>query len=92
MRSGRFYCGKDIRIDFPFDDTEYMALWAAQDCADWDLYLTIVVDKKTSEMAMHATGADITYDHGCYETSISDEAIFCEFYLPHGGSPFGILF
>ena len=44
MRSGRFHCGQDVRIDFPFDDTEYMAIWASHDCEDWDLYLTIVVD------------------------------------------------
>ena len=44
MRSGRFFCNSDIRVDFPFDDTEYMALWAAHDCKDWDLYLTIIVD------------------------------------------------
>ena len=48
MRSGRFYCNSDVRVDFPFDDTEYMALWAAHDCKDWDLYLTVVVDEDTS--------------------------------------------
>ena len=92
MRAGRFHCDKDIRIDFPFDDMEYMALWASHNCADWDLYLTVVVDKQTSENALTYAGADPSYGHGCYETSISEDAIFCEFYLPHGGDNFGILF
>jgi hypothetical protein len=47
MRHGRFFCNQDIRIDFPFDEIEYMALWAQHNCEGWDLYLTIVVSEET---------------------------------------------
>jgi len=92
QRSGRFHCGHDIRIDFPFDDTEHMALWAAQDCSDWDLYLTLVVPKKVGEMALTYTGAEPSYRRGCYETVWFDDVDACEFHMPHGGPNFGVLF
>ena len=92
MRSGRFHCGQDVRLDFPFEDTEYMALWAAQDCEDWDLYLTVVVDRDTSEKALTYAGAEPSTRRGCYEAVWFEDVDACEFYLPHGGSNFGMLF
>ena len=68
QRSGRFFCGMDVRIDFPFEDTEYMALWAAHDCEDWDLYLTVVVDAQTSEKALAYAGAEPSARRGCYDS------------------------
>ena len=82
----------DVRIDFPFDDTQYMALWAAHDCEDWDLYLTVVVDETTSNNALAYVGAEPSYRRGCYETYWFDDVSACEFHLPHGGDNFGILF
>jgi hypothetical protein len=92
QRQGRFHCGHDIRLDFPFDDSEYMALWAAHDCADWDLYLTVVADGKTGDNALAYTGAEPSERRGCYETVWFEDVGACEFYLPHGGDNFGMLF
>jgi len=92
MRAGRFHCGHDIRIDFPFDDTDHMALWAAHDCEDWDLYLTLVMERDDTEYALSYTGAEPSWRRGCYETMWFDDVDACEFYLPHGGDNFGILF
>ena len=86
-----FHCDKDVRVDFPFDDTEYMALWAGQDCKDWDLYLTIVGDQETGNLAVHYTGAEPSLRRGCYDVYDLDVGA-CEFYLPHAGDNFGILF
>ena len=91
-RAGRFHCGHDIRIDFPFDDTEHMALWAAHDCNDWDLYVTVVAERSTAEMAIAVYGAEPSARRGCYETMWFDDVDACEFYLPHGGPNFGVLF
>jgi len=92
MRQGRHFCGHDIRIDFPFDDMEYMALWAAHDCDDWDLYLTIVADSDTSKAAIAYHGAAPSERRGCYETVWFDDVDACEFYIPHNGENFGVLF
>jgi len=92
QRSGRFFCGHDIRIDFPFDDMDYMSLWAAHDCVDWDLYLTVVTDRQTSDSSLTYSGAEVSYRRGCYETYMFEDVDACEFYLPHGGENFGILF
>ena len=67
MRSGRFFCNSDVRVDFPFDDNEYMALWAAHDCKDWDLYLTVVADEETAGLAITWEGAEESDRKGCYE-------------------------
>ena len=91
MRQGRFHCGLDIRIDFPFDDTEYMAIFAAHDCSDWDLYLTLAGDEHTGDHALSYIGAEPSERRGCYDTWQEDIGA-CEFYLPHGGNNFGILF
>lgn len=92
MRAGRFHCGHDVRVDFPFEDAEYMALWAAHDCTDWDLYLTVVVEEETSDLALAYTGAEPSTRRGCYETYWFEGVYACEFYLPHGGDNFGLLF
>lgn len=92
MRSGRYHCGHDIRIDFPFEDGEHMALWAAHDCNDWDLYVTVVADSETAEYVLDYTGAEPSVRRGCYEVLLFDEVGACEFFLPHGGPNFGILF
>ena len=92
LRSGRFYCNSDVRVDFPFDDDEYMALWAAHDCSDWDLYLTVVVDEESADLSVAWSGAEPSDRKGCYETSWFDDVYACEFYLPHGGDKFGLLF
>lgn len=81
-----------MRIDFPFDDTEYMAVFAAQNCEDWDLYFTVVADSATADYAIHYTGAEPSVRRGCYESEWFDEVGACEFYLPHGGDNFGMLF
>ena len=69
-----------------------MAFWAAQDCKDWDLYLTLVTDTDTSEMVLAIHGAELSLRRGCYETSLVDEVVACEFLLPHGGHNFSVLF
>ena len=89
-----FHCGLDVRLDFPFDDTEYMALWAAQDCSDWDLYLTVVYEEETHDITVAYFGAEKSERRGCYWTWWQNrvDAMACEFVLPHGGDNFGILF
>lgn len=91
QRAGRFFCGQDIRLDFPFDDTEYMALWASHNCADWDLYLTIVGDEEMEAHALAEVGANLSLRRGCYNPF--EGVIACEFLIPHGAeNKFGILF
>ena len=69
-----------------------MAVWATQDCSDWDLYLTLVFEEDTLDMGLHYTGAEPSLRRGCYQTIWFDTAYACEFYLPHSGENFGLLF
>ena len=93
MRQGRFHCGLDIRVDFPFDDTNYMAIFAAHDCSDWDLYLTLAFDGDSDARAFMYTGAEPSERRGCYQTAWQGyDGGACEFFLPHGGDNFGLLF
>ena len=92
MRQGRFFCNHDVRIDFPFDDTEYMSLWANHDCSDWDLYLTLIADSDTFNMGLTFTGAETSLRRGCYDIYQLEKIGACEFYLPHGGDNFAVLF
>ena len=48
-----------------------MALWAAQDCEDWDLYLTVVVDTESAQEVIAVTH-EVSERHGCYETMLGD--------------------
>ena len=45
-----------------------MAIWAAHDCSDWDLYLTLVADSATGDNAIAYTGAEPSLRRGCYDT------------------------
>lgn len=69
-----------------------MAVWAGQDCSDWDLYFTVVMDSEAADYSIWWTGAEPSYRRGCYETYWFDEVYACEFYIPHGGDNFSLLF
>ena len=67
-----------------------MALWAAHDCSDWDLYLTFAFDGDTIKHTLTFTGAEPSDRREC--GGVPGGIGACEFYLPHGGDNFGILF
>ena len=92
MRAGRFYCSKDVRLDFPYDEIEYMAFWASHDCKDWDLYLSLIMDQRVADFTLTYAGAEPSPRRGCYETYSIGQLSVCEFYLPNEGDKFGILF
>ena len=92
MQSGFFSCNSDVRIDYPFDNENYMALWATHDCDHWDLFLTILFDQYSFRSLVTSTGADLSDRKGCYQIDESREIAACEFYMPNRDDKFGILF
>ena len=47
MNVNEFECSTDIRISYPFPENEEMwAFWAAHDCSDYTLIVTIYVTEE----------------------------------------------
>lgn len=58
MQESIFTCGSDIRIDHPFPEDDRMtALWAAHNCKDFDLLLTVFIDAESEANFVGSTGA-----------------------------------
>ena len=92
MQSGFFSCNSDVRIDYPFENQNYTALWATHDYDQWDLFLTVVMGLQTTESVVATSGADLSDRKGCYEIGESEQVVACEFYMPNRDDKFGILF
>lgn len=93
MSSSIFTCDSDIRVDHPFTDDDRMwALWAQQDCRDFDLILTVLLDEEARANLAGWIGADLT-EKGCVSADHFNEGVVaCEFDLPARGNKFGMLF
>jgi len=93
LKQSIFTCNSDVRIDYPFpEDNRMVALWADQDCKDFDLYLTVMLDEETQANNEGYVGADLTAK-GCVIAEYMGEGIYaCEYQLIAGGTPLGILF
>ena len=63
-----FTCDSDIRLDIPFpEEKRIWALWANQNCKDFDLLLTVTLDSESLNNLLGYTGADLT-EKGCVYT------------------------
>merc|ERR1712051_100537 len=63
-----FTCDSEIRLEIPFPEEERIwALWANQNCKDFDLILTVTLDSETLNNLIGYTGADLT-EKGCIYT------------------------
>ena len=93
MQSSIFTCDSDIRIDHPFADDERMfALWASQDCKDFDLLLTVMIDEQSEANLVGFAGANLS-DKECVIAENWGAGVYaCEYDLPANGQPLGILF
>lgn len=91
-QAGGIFCNYDFRIETPFDNYEHSALWVTHDCKVWDLYLTVIMSKQSADLAVTWSGAELSDRRGCFEIYNFVFNYACEFYLPHGGDNFGILF
>jgi len=68
------------------------AIWANQDCKDFDLLLTVMFDAVSEANLVGYVGAEIS-DKGCVLADYWGEGVFaCEYKLPARGEPLGILF
>ena len=72
-------------------DKEQFALWAAHDCDDYNLMLTVVIEKKAQANLITYVGAELS-DEGCSESAQFDNLIICQFQLLAGGDNFAMLF
>ena len=88
-----FGCGYDIRLAAPFADQtdQITALVANQDCSDWTLLLTLVLDRSTQENIIGFSGADLS-SAGCVDLDEFKDTMACEFELESGGNNFGVMF
>ena len=92
MTASIFTCNSDVRIDLPFpEDNRLWALWASHDCSDFDLILTVVLNKATQDDFLGFVGADLS-KKGCVDVYWFENTIACEFVLNSRGENFGILF
>ena len=92
MASSVFSCDSDIRIDHPFPKDERMwALWAAQNCRDYDLLITVMLDEMAVNKMIGYVGADLT-DKGCVRAPHYGDVQACEFNIKARTRNFGILF
>ena len=89
--SSIFTCDSDVRVEHPFiEDDSMWALWAGQDCKDYDLKLTVVLTKETDQNNIGYYGAELDGDT-CRETLYFKGAISCVFTVK-SDSKFGMLF
>ena len=82
-----------MRVEKPFPEDDRMwALWANQNCRDFDLTLSIFLDREAEDNFVGVTGAEPT-EKGCYQAiGLDDDTTICEYKLISGGSNFGMLF
>merc|ERR1712079_190975 len=80
MSSSIFTCGSDVRIEHPFPEDDRMwALWADQDCSDFDLILTVIMDEQAENNLIGWIGADLA-DRKCVKADYwSEGVIACDF-------------
>ena len=68
MGDTTFTCDADIRLEIPFpQESRIWALWAAQNCKDYDLLLTVTLDSESLNNLIGYTGANLT-EKGCVYT------------------------
>ena len=92
QESSVWTCDSDIRVTHPFEEEKRLwALWASQDCSDYDLHLTVVLSSAQQDLNVMQYGAELS-EKQCYELSAYSDAIACEFVLKAGGGNFGLLF
>ena len=61
MADSIFTCDSDIRLETPFPEQNLLwALWANQNCKDFDLLLTIVLDTGIEKNLVGYLGADLS--------------------------------
>ena len=93
MTESIFACDADTRIDHPWpNDTRMTALWATQNCKDFDMLLTVMFDDATFEHMVGYVGADLS-EKGCLVADYWGKDVYaCEYVLHARGDPLGILF
>ena len=93
MHTSIFTCGDDIRIDHPFPTDDSMtALWAAHDCKDFDLLLTVMLDAVSEANLVGFVGAELSAKE-CVLADYWGEGVYaCEYEILARAEPLGILF
>ena len=67
MSSSIFTCDSDVRIDRPYPEDDRMwALWAYQDCTDFDMILTVILDEVAQANLIGYLGVEET-ETGCFK-------------------------
>jgi len=92
MDKDSFSCDSDIRISFPDrDENGVWAFWAAHNCEDYTLLLTVVLDEEAINKLVGYYGAPLS-SKGCTEVKAFSGAVACEFDLKMTNEGFGMLF
>lgn len=92
MVPSSFDCDSDIRISYPFPNDENMwAFWAAHDCTDYSLLLTLVFSEESIAKVVGFHGAELS-SKGCSASTAFNGAFTCEFELDIARQGFGLLF
>ena len=93
MTQSIFSCDGDVRVDHPIsEDYQMWALWAAQDCSNYDMIITVLFDDYTYVNARGYVGADLSKRRCGRADYLGDGMNVCEFEMPAGSDNFGILF
>ena len=92
INKSSFSCDSDIRISFPDrDEHDVWAIWAAHNCDDYTMLLTVVLDKEAIDKLVGYYGAALS-SKGCSEVEAFSGAVACEFDLKMPREGFGMLF
>ena len=88
-----FTCDVEVRISHPWPQEKSMtAIWAQQDCLNYDMVLTAIFDAEVDENLLGFTGAELS-NKGCTKATYWGEGVFaCEYILKARALPLGILF
>lgn len=91
MAESNFTCDSDIRIEHPFDDDRLWSFWAAHNCPDYSLILTVVLSEEVMGKIVGFYGAELSKT-GCSRSEQFDYAVSCDFVLNTVDKGFGMLF
>jgi len=91
MTASMWSCDSDVRIDHPFpEEPSVFAFWAAHNCNNYSLLLTVVFSTQAMTRLAGYYGASMT-QNGCSKAANFGDSYACEFELKTRTN-FGLLF
>ena len=92
MSPSTFSCESDIQISYPYNgDKSVWAFWAAHNCEDYNLMLSVVFTEEAIDKFVGFYGAGLS-SKGCTQTEAFADTVTCEFELDRANKGFSIMF